>query len=106
MLTNTSSIYILSVLFTFDQFFCLCQECLDSTAETASDVMLAATFGTKPTECIAECEWYSDVTGLIERFESILGNCLFFLEVCTQRSRAVNQLEMCAQIQGFQLNIS
>ena len=54
---------------------------MNSTAETASDVMLAATFGTKPKEIILECEAYYDETGLVEQFEDILGSSLYFLEV-------------------------
>lgn len=52
---------------------------LHSTVETASDMIMADLYGTKPEETLMECEKYFDSTGLVEEIGSILAATLDFI---------------------------
>lgn len=52
---------------------------LHSTVETASDMIMADLYGTKPEEILNECETYIDSTGLVEEIGSILAATLDFI---------------------------
>ncbi len=65
-----------------EQNLCNLEKCLDSVAETATDMVVADLNGAKPREVLIECEKYEDKTGLMEQLEDILESAVIFLQVC------------------------
>lgn len=52
---------------------------LHSRAETASDMIMADLYGTKPEEIILECDTYVDTTGLVKEIADMLESALNFI---------------------------
>lgn len=55
---------------------------LHCTVETASDMIMADLYSTKPEEILINCESYNDSTGLVEEIDSLLASALDFLQDC------------------------
>lgn len=55
---------------------------LHCTVETASDMIMADLYSTKPEEILIDCDSYNDSTGLVEEINSLLASALDFLQDC------------------------
>ena len=53
---------------------------LNSTVETASNILLSSLFSVRPKEIVLECEDYNDKTGLVAEFGAIIESTLDFIE--------------------------